>query len=194
MKENTLLLVDADGDSEAIVSEAAKRAGCEVLVAKTSRDAFRILGNQMQRLNLVIVDIDPGAHGLALLEAISSCANRPPIIVITALEETYMKPIALKHGAAACLGKPITARRLGSSLHEVSQPSLTCDRWGSLIPSTANQELNVKACFRGIAAKLSPTVSTQRRSPRVRATSKGGTEVLLLKKPRSLNSPEEVGK
>ena len=67
----------------------------------------------MPRLALVIVDVDPGAHGLALLEAISGCADRPQIVVITALEETYMTPIARKHGASACLGKPITLQRLG---------------------------------------------------------------------------------
>jgi DNA-binding response OmpR family regulator len=161
MKENTVLLVDSDGDSEAIVSKAANRTGRGVLVAKTSRDAFRILGDQMQRLDLVIVDVDPGAHGLALLEAVSGCGDRPPILVITALEETYMKPICLKHGAAACLGKPITVQRLCSSLNNVSQRSLSCDRWGCLTPSTVNEELNIKACFRGIAAKLSPTVSSR---------------------------------
>jgi len=92
-----------------------------------------------------------------LLEAISGCADRPPILVITALEETYMKPIAMKHGAAACLGKPITVQRLCSSLNDVSQRLLTCDRWGNLTPSTVNEESNIRACFRGIAAKLSPT-------------------------------------
>jgi DNA-binding response OmpR family regulator len=158
MKENTVLLVDADGDSETIVSEAANRTGRDVLVAKTSRDAFRILGDQMQRLDLVIVDVDPGAHGLALLEAISGCADRPQIVVITALEETYMKPISMKHGAAACLGKPMGIAKLKSTLGAVSKRSLTCDRWGCLIPSTVHKKLNVKACFSGIAAKLSPTV------------------------------------
>ena len=159
MKENTILLVDADGDSAAIVSEAANRTGRDVLVAKTSRDAFRILEDRMQRLSLVIVDVDPGAHGLALLEAISGCADRPQIVVITALEEAYMKPISMKHGAVACLGKPITVQRLSSTLNGVAKRSLTSDRWGCLVPSTLGKELNIKACFKGIAAKLSPTVS-----------------------------------
>jgi DNA-binding response OmpR family regulator len=67
-------------------------------LAKTSREAFEILKREIRRLDIVIVDVDPGAHGLALLEAISGCAERPPIIVVTALEETYMKPITAEHG------------------------------------------------------------------------------------------------
>lgn len=157
MKENAILLVDADGDSEKIVSLAAAHAGRDVLVARTTSDAFQILKDQMQRLALVVVDVDPGAHGLALLEAISACADRPQIVVITALEETYMTPIAVKHGAAACVGKPITLHRLHATLSEVAARSLTCDRWGALVPSIANETLNLKSRFRGIAAKLSPT-------------------------------------
>jgi DNA-binding response OmpR family regulator len=156
MKVNPVLLVDADGDSEGIVSEAAARTGHAVLLAKTSRDAFRILANQMRRLDLVIVDVDPGAHGLSLLEAISGCADRPPIIVITALEETYMKPISMEHGAAACLGKPVAIGKLKSTINDVSaKRSLTCDRWGFLIPPIHG--LHTNPHFRGIAAKLSAT-------------------------------------
>jgi DNA-binding response OmpR family regulator len=164
MKENIVLLVDADGDSEGIVSEAAARAGRDMLLVKTSRDAFRILKNKMQRLDVVIVDVDPGAHGLALLEAINGCADRPPIVVITALEETYMKPIAMEHGAAACLGKPIMIQKISAVLNAVSTQSRTFDRWGHLIPSKVNKEPTVNARFGGIAAKLSPTVSTRGRS------------------------------
>jgi DNA-binding response OmpR family regulator len=176
-KENIVLLVDADGDSEGIVSEAAARTGRGVLLVKTSRDAIRILGDQIRRLDLVIVDVDPGAHGLALLEAISGCGERPPIVVITALEETYMTPISAEHGAAACLGKPITIQKLSSSLKAVLKRSLTSDRWGGLIPSTANKKLNVKACFSGIATKLSPTVSSGGRTVSVEVDPKAALKL-----------------
>jgi DNA-binding response OmpR family regulator len=177
MKEHSILLIDADGDSEAIASEAATLTGRDVLVAKTSRDAFRILGDQMQRLEVVVVDVDPGAHGLGLLEAISSCADRPPIVVITALEETYMRPISLKHGAEACLGKPITVQRLSASLNNISKRPLTSDRWGCLVPSTANNELDISASFRGIAAKLSPGVSRRPSSLAVRKSANSSKEI-----------------
>src|ERR1700686_5226975 len=130
-RKNVVLLVDADGDSESIVLKAAALTLRDVLLVKTSRHAFGILQNEMRRLDAVIVDVDPGAHGLALLEAISGCAERPPIIVVTALEETYMKPIAAEHGAAACFGKPITIQKLGSAIEDVSaKRGLTWDGGG----------------------------------------------------------------
>ena len=138
--------------------EAAARTGRDVLTAKTSREAFKIIRDEMHRLDLVIVDVDPGAHGLALLEAISGCADTPAIIVITALEESYMKPISQEHGPAACLGKPITIAKLKSTLEEVSANwALTSDRWGSLVPRPTEKTSRVKDRFRGIAAKLSPS-------------------------------------
>ena len=155
-KKNGILLVDADGDCMNIVSEAAAGSGGEVLLANTSREAFEILRTQLRRLNLVIVDVDPGAHCMALLEAISGCADKPPIMVITGLEEIYMKPIALEHGAAACVGKPILIQKLRTVMNNAPTHSRTCDRWGFLVPSKYDGP-NVKACFRGIAAKLSPT-------------------------------------
>jgi DNA-binding response OmpR family regulator len=165
MKEKIVLLVDADGDSEGFVLEAAARTGRGVLMAKTSRDAFKIIRDELHRLDLVIVDVDPGAHGLALLEAISGCADTPAMIVITALEESYMKSISQEHGAAACLGKPITIAKLKSTLDQVSASwSLTSDRWGSLIPRPTEKTSRVKDRFRGIAAKLSPTGTARRRN------------------------------
>lgn len=161
VKKHGVLLIDADGDSEPLVSKAAARAGRYMLLAKTSRDAFKILKDEMPCLDLVIVDVDPGAHGLALLEAISGCAKRPPMIVVTALEEAYMTSIATGHGAAACLGKPISIGKLGSTISDVSTRwALTCNRWGSLVPRPVRDGLNVE---RGIAAKLSPAASTQRK-------------------------------
>lgn len=165
MKEKIVLLVDADGDCEGMVLEAATRTGREVRMAKTSRAAFKIIRDEMCHLDLVIVDVDPGAHGLALLEAISGCGDRPPIVMITGLEETYMKPISEEHGVAACLGKPITIAKLKSSIDHVSADwSPTCDRWGSLVPRRTEKAVDVKARFSGIAGKLSPTVPTSRKN------------------------------
>jgi DNA-binding NtrC family response regulator len=135
MKNNLILLVDADADSAGVVLEAAARTGHGMRLVKTSRDAFRILKDEIEQLDAVIIDVDPGAHGLALLEAISGLDEKPAVIVLTALEEIYMKPIATRHGAAACMGKPISIEKLKSKLEQIpravaKKQGCSCDLWG----------------------------------------------------------------
>ena len=156
MKENTVLLVDADHDCEGIVSEAAARTGRSVRSVRTSREAFAFLREHIRDISLVIVDVDPGAHGLALLEAIGACAEKPPMFVLTALEQTYMEPIAREHGAVACLGKPISIEKLSVTIQNVSaERYATCDYWGHLVPPRVSKALDVEVATRGITAKLS---------------------------------------
>ena len=151
-----VLLVDADGDCEAGLSGIMRDGDYEVVLAKTSREAFEIIRSELWRLDLIVIDVDPAAHGLALLEAISACAQRPPIIVVTALEEVYMRPIAASHGAAACLGKPLKGPTLSAACERISaNKCLTCDRWGSLVPHSCHHLTDVRNRFKGIATKLS---------------------------------------
>jgi DNA-binding response OmpR family regulator len=116
MKTKLMLLLDADADSAGVVLEAAARSGHAVRLVKTSRDAFDLLKKGLHIVDVVIVDVDPGAHGMALLEAISGCEEKPPMLVLSSLEEAYMKSVAARHGAAACLGKPLSVARLRSAL------------------------------------------------------------------------------
>jgi len=160
MIRKIILLVDVDRDCEKMVREAAACSGRDTVTARSTRKAFKIIRDEILRLDGVIVDVEPGAHGLALLEAISGCADKPPIIVITALEETYMKPIADEHGALTCFGKPVSKQKLAVALEDVSSRSRMCDRWGSLVPSPPHGQVNdVRRHFRGIATKLSPPIS-----------------------------------
>lgn len=155
-----VLLFDADRDTEKTVGRVMRRCGLTVLIVTTSAEAFKILKDRLNSFELVIVDVDPGAHGLALLEAVNACADRPPLIVISSLEESYMTPIARKHGAAACLGKPLDARKIGEALERAAcRPPRTSDRWGSLVPAALPKSEDMKEAFRGIASKLSPYVS-----------------------------------
>ena len=81
----------------------------------------------------MIVDVDPGSHGLALLEGISALHCRPPIIVLTALEESHMEPVVARHGAAACLGKPLSSARLCAVIEQVTGGEThgeSSDTWG----------------------------------------------------------------
>jgi DNA-binding NtrC family response regulator len=133
MKKNIILLVDADADLAAAVLEVASQAGHGVRLAKTSRDAFKVLKDEIDYIDIAIIDVDPGAHGLALLEAISGREERPPVVVLTALEETYMEPIAERHGAAACMGKPVSVEKLKTMIDQSPRRRATLsDAWGHL--------------------------------------------------------------
>jgi DNA-binding response OmpR family regulator len=156
MKEEKVLLLDVDGDCESIAAEAAARHNRTVRMVKTIREAFKLVRDKGAQLDAIILDVDPGAHGLALLEAISGCADKPPMIVITSLEENYMKAIAAEHGAMACFAKPITTQILSVTLGNVMGRSRKCDRWGYLVPSTCSDSVDVRLCVRGIAQKLAP--------------------------------------
>ena len=135
MKEDVLLIVDADPSSIELVSLAAMKTRHRVIGAKTSREAFRILDSGLGEVDVVVVDVDPGVHGLAVLEAIDVYPTSPPVIVLTSLEEAYMTAIAAAHGAAACVGKPFTVEKLASVIEEVSALSwrsaaCSSDAWG----------------------------------------------------------------
>ena len=135
MNADLLLIVDADPASTELVSLAAMKTRHRILRAKTSREAFHILNGGLAEVGVIVVDVDPGVHGLAVLEAIDVSPTSPPVIVLTSLEETYMTPIGAAHGAAACVGKPFTVEKLASVIEQVSSPSwragaCSSDAWG----------------------------------------------------------------
>lgn len=130
-----ILLIDTDDDSVAIVMHAAAQTGYSVRLATQCDHAFKILNCDFDDIDLVVLDADPGAHAMALLEAINACAQRPPVIVLTALEEEFMTPIAAAHGATACLSKPLTIEKMTHTLrqtaiHRRRTYGCSCDAWG----------------------------------------------------------------
>ena len=134
MKNKVILLVDADADCAGIVLEAGARTGHGVRLSRDSREALDFLRREFDLIDSIVLDLDPGTHGLALLEALSPLRRRPPVLVLTSLEESQMEPVAARHGAAACLGKPVAIDRLKTALERVtadkSGPGVSCDPWG----------------------------------------------------------------
>jgi DNA-binding NtrC family response regulator len=190
MKENLILLVDADADSVGDVLEAAAHTGHAVRLVKTSRDAFKILHDAIDQIEVAIVDVDPGAHGLALLEAITGREERPAVVVLTALEGTYMKSIAAQHGAAACLSKPISVEKLKSTVSQLPRVAArkrtpSSDAWGH--PSQQRPAIREKAL--ASPHKLNLRVS------KLEPPSSRSDERLLAKKrsarPRRFKRPEK---
>jgi DNA-binding response OmpR family regulator len=112
-------VANGESASSRIVSDAAARTARGLRQARSSRQAFEILSEGLGDIDLVIIDVDPGLHALSMLEALSYMKSAPPVIVVTSLEETEMKPIACRHGATACIGKPFTSNELAALIAEI---------------------------------------------------------------------------
>jgi DNA-binding NtrC family response regulator len=144
MKTNILLVAQGASNSNSVIANAAVEAGRGLRHASSSHEAFEILAEGLDNIDVVIVDVDPGIHSLSVLEALSYCNVAPPIIVVTGFEETDMAPIAYRHGATACIGKPFTALELAALIQDVCLPAWqrsggSCDRWGH--PPTTKRRL-----------------------------------------------------
>lgn len=139
MKANVLLVANADTGSTRLVADAATRTGRGLHHVRSSREAFNVLAAGLHNIDLVIIDVDPGIHSLSVLEAMSHCETVPPIIVVTGFEQSDMEPVAYRHGATACIGKPFTSAELASLIAEVcpstsEHPAGSCDLWGHPCP------------------------------------------------------------
>jgi DNA-binding NtrC family response regulator len=135
MKSNILLVAQGASSSNSVIANAAVEAGRGLRHASSSHDYFEILADGLDNIDVVIIDVDPGIHSLSVLEALSYRKTAPPIIVVTGFEEMDMAPMAYRHGATACIGKPFTALELAALIHDVCVPAWrrrggSCDRWG----------------------------------------------------------------
>jgi DNA-binding response OmpR family regulator len=135
MKEKVLLVVDADENSAELIVLAAVKTGHHVIRAHTSHEAFSIMDRRLRDLDVIVIDVDPGVHGMAVLEAIDFSPDGPPVIVLADPDETYVNGIAAAHGAATCIEKPFSAEELAAVIEEVSEPAFhsagcTSDAWG----------------------------------------------------------------
>jgi DNA-binding response OmpR family regulator len=134
MKEKIILLVDADADCARVVLEAAAQTGHGVRLSRDGAEALGFLNREFDRIDSLIVDVDPGSHGMALLSALCALWRRLPVIVLTALKESHVKPVVLGHGADACLGKPLSIERLSrvidSLVLDENDQKISCDPWG----------------------------------------------------------------
>jgi len=132
MKRNVVLVLDADADTARAVAIAASNGNYDLRFTRTSREFFQFWNEDLENVAAIVLDVDPGVHGMAILEALDACENIPPVIVVSALEEMLLESVVRRHGAAACLGKPLSvarlARAIDKTLGRVAAPR--CDLWG----------------------------------------------------------------
>jgi FixJ family two-component response regulator len=132
MKRSVVLVLDADADTARAVASAATTRNCDLRFVQTSKEFFHFCREDFENVIAIILEIDPGMHGMAILEASDVCENTPPIVVVSALEEHCLGPVVQRHGAIACLGKPLSFTQLGRALDQAVERATAprCDLWG----------------------------------------------------------------
>ena len=132
MKRNVVLVLDADADTASAVASAATTRNYDLRFVQTSKEFFHFCREDFESVIAIILEIDPGMHGMAILEASDVCENTPPIVVVSALEEHCLGPVVQRHGAIACLGKPLSFTQLGRALDQAVERATAprCDLWG----------------------------------------------------------------
>jgi FixJ family two-component response regulator len=136
MKRSVILVLDADADTARAVASAAAGVNCDVRFVRTSKDFSHFCHEDFENVVAIILDVDPGLHGMAILEALDACENTPPLIVVSALEEQRLSTVVQQHGAIACLGKPLSFMRLAHAVKEALTTAAAaapcCDVWGHI--------------------------------------------------------------
>src|SRR5947207_4946925 len=138
MKTNIVLVLDADADTARAVASAAATRHCDLRFVQTSKEFFHLCREDFENVVAIILEMDPEMHAMAILEASDVCENTPPIIVVSSLEEHSLGPVVQRHGAMACLGKPLSFTRLGRALDQAVERAAapSCDLWGHVTNCT----------------------------------------------------------
>jgi DNA-binding response OmpR family regulator len=116
MKPHVILLLTTDPAVESMARDAVLAMRHGLRVRHTTPEAFRELCEGWTDVDVVVLDLDPGVHGTALLAAIG---DRFPVLVLTSLEKDYMLPLAKRHGAVGCLAKPFNSAQLQEAIEAV---------------------------------------------------------------------------
>ena len=141
MRRRIILILDADADTARAVASAATTYNCDLRFVQTSREFFHFCSEDFENVTAVVLDVDPGIHGMAILEALDACENTPPIIVVSALEEHRLGPVVQQHGAMVCLGKPLSVTRLARAIDQTLERAAAprCDLWGHVTTCTCTR-------------------------------------------------------
>lgn len=121
MKPHVILLISNDPVVEELAGDAVVATRHGMRLRRSSAEAFQQLKEGCDDVDLAIIDLDPGVHGKALLEAVG---DRLPVLVLSSLEETYVHPLSQRHGARGCLTKPFTAEQLRAAIEQILHDSL----------------------------------------------------------------------
>jgi DNA-binding NtrC family response regulator len=112
MNVRLVLLLTRDRAFEDLLAGALQKSESAVLFTRNVAEALQIACSRIRDLDLVVIDLDGGCHGMTLLSAMNTW--RPELrMLVTASSDTYrVATLAYANGAAACLAKPISTNEL----------------------------------------------------------------------------------
>lgn len=117
MKTCSILLVNDDPQVIASLHEALSRVRHRLIVGPTAVAALAAMnGDEDGGFDALVVDLDIGTDGLALMSAVRSCCPQLPVIALTPSDEWFLKEEAFLHGAAALLDKPVAAAEVTAAI------------------------------------------------------------------------------
>jgi CheY-like chemotaxis protein len=115
VKTPVVLLLTNDSGLEDLVADTLSKIGGLSHFASDPGEALETISG-LRDLDLVIIDFEPGPHGMTLLSAISTLRADLPVIVITRQDGKHVEALPYASGATACFPKPISAVRLATAI------------------------------------------------------------------------------
>ncbi|MGY4470126.1 CheY-like chemotaxis protein [Bradyrhizobium sp. LB9.1b] len=125
----TLLYIDDDGALARLVDRGLTRRGYKVLHAASGEEGLELIRRAGTTGGIDVVALDqymPGLDGLETLEQIMAIPGAPPVVFVTASQDSSIAVTALKAGAADYLVKDV--KRATSSPCFTSRPRARCAR------------------------------------------------------------------
>jgi DNA-binding NtrC family response regulator len=120
MMTKTILVVDEDPAVGAVIANVFGHKGMTYHFAPCMKDAMLILTSHGHALDLVISELEPRGHALALLAAIKTYRNDLPMIVLGSLANLRTNAKALRRGDCEPMEMPIDFMRLRTSMAGIS--------------------------------------------------------------------------
>jgi two-component system NtrC family response regulator len=108
---NDILIIDDDPGINAMLTDVAKRMGCQARCADTARCGWDAI--QRDAYDLVLLDVAlPDGNGLQILSQIRQISNPPEVIIITGYGDPIAAESAIKNGAWDYMVKPASVHDL----------------------------------------------------------------------------------
>ncbi len=120
MADETILIIDDNGDTRLLLSLRLKAHGYRTAFAVDALEA--VTRAHQAQPDVILLDLGlPGSNGFLVLERLKAIATLAaiPVIIVSAEEPGMMQGRAFATGAAAYLQKPVDQRTLVETIEKV---------------------------------------------------------------------------